>query len=160
MGAPVKKLELSETQRLELEKHYQNGKTHAFRKRCQMMLLKHQGMKSSQVALILGGCEVVINTWMHRYQNQGIQGLQTKPGRGRKSILNAGQDLETIKTIVKENRQRLSVAKSELEEALGKQFSTITLQRYIKKVVASINASENVQGKNHVRSRTNTKSNV
>ncbi len=115
MGAPVKKLELNETQREELEKHYQNGKNHAFRKRCQMMLLKHQGMKSSQVAQILGGCEVVVNTWMHRYQDQGIQGLQTKPGRGRKSILDAGQDLETIKTIVKENRQRLSVAKSELQ---------------------------------------------
>lgn len=151
MGAPIKKLELSETQKQELENSYKNGKTHALRRRCQMMLLKHQGKKSEEVAQILGGCEVVINTWMQRYQTQGIKGLETKPGRGRKAILSTEQDLEIVKTSVQKNRQRISLAKAELEQALGKELSLMTLQRYVKKIVVAINVSENVQGKKRVR---------
>ena len=70
MSAPIKKLELSETQKAELEKTYKQGKTPALRKRCQMMLLKNQGKKSEEVAEILGGCEVVVNTWMQRYSRE------------------------------------------------------------------------------------------
>ncbi len=160
MGAPIKKLELSETQKAELEKTYKEGKTHAIRKRYQMMLLKNQGKKSEEVAEILGGCEVVVNTWMQRYQKQGIKGLETKPGRGRKRILNSGEDLETIRTSVANNRQRLSMAKAELQQVLGKGFSLITLQRFVKKTVVAINASENVQGKNRVRKFTRIESSV
>ena len=128
MGAPIKHLELSEQEKQELEQHYQQGKTHALRKRSQMMLLKHQGMRSSEIAKILGCCEVVVNTWMQRYQAQGIKGLQTKPGRGRKPILDCTQDLAQVKAAVQANRQRLSVAKAELEQALNKEFSIFTLQ--------------------------------
>ena len=160
MGAPIKQLKISESQKQELEKHYQQGKTHALRKRCQMMLLKHQGMKSIDVAKILGCCEVVVNTWTQRYEAEGIQGLQTKPGRGRKPILNNQEDLLQVKAAIRANRQRLSVAKAELEQALGKEFSIFTLQRYIKKVVVAINASENVSTKSHVRKSTNTNANA
>lgn len=157
MGAPIKKLELSEAQKQELENTYKNGKTHALRRRCQMMLLKHQGKKSSEVAQILGGCEVVINTWMQRYQEEGIKGLNTKPGRGRKAILDPKQDLEIVKSSVQKNRQRISVAKAELETALGKELSVMTLQRYVKKMVGVINGSENVRGKLRVRKSISTK---
>lgn len=160
MGAPIKKLELSQAQQQELENGYKNGKTHALRRRCQMMLLKHQGKKSEEVAQILGGCEVVVNTWMQRYQEEGIKGLETKPGRGRKAILDSKKDLEIVKSSVQKNRQRLSVAKVELETALGKELSLMTLQRYVKKMVGAINVSENVQGKKRVRKSMNIKKSV
>ncbi len=44
-------------------------------------------------------------------------------------------DDDKIKEVVQANRQRLSVAKAELEEALEKQFSQKTLERYIKNVL-------------------------
>jgi transposase len=143
MGA-IKYLELSNEQRRELEQGYQAGKSHAYRKRCHMMLLKSEGRSSAAVAEILGCCEVVVNSWMKRYQTEGINGLDTKPGRGRKAILNALTDAATIREVVQANRQRLSIAKVELEEALEKQFSQKTLERHIKKVLVAINASENV----------------
>lgn len=160
MGAPIKKLELSETQKQELEKGYKNGKTHALRKRCQMMLLKHQGRKSIEIAQMLNCCEMAVNNWVKRYETQGIQGLSTKPGRGRKPILDQQQDYEQVKAAVQANRQRLSVAKVELEQVLEKEFSVFTLQRFLKNRLVAINASENVQGKNRVRQHTNTKSSV
>ena len=57
----IKSIELSGEQRVDLEKGYQVGESHAFRRRCQMILLKSDGRSSAQVAQILGGCEVVVN---------------------------------------------------------------------------------------------------
>jgi transposase len=134
MGA-IKHLRLSERQRAELERGYREGQSHAVRQRCQMMLLKSEKRSSLAVANILGCCEVVVNTWMKRYQKEGITGLQTKPGRGRKAILHETEDLAVVRKAVQANRQRLSLAKAEVQEALDKELSQKTLERYVKKML-------------------------
>ena len=153
----IKVIELSVAQRAELEQGNRDGTSHAFRRRCEMILLKSQGRSSSEVAEIVGSCEMSVHNWVHRYQDQGIDGLQTKVGRGRKAILQDA-DLESVQAAVAEHRQRLSVAKAELEQALGKSFCQETLARFIKKTVASINESENVPGASRSRRFTNSKS--
>ena len=152
MGA-IKHLKLSERQRTELEKGYQAGKSHGLRQRCQMMLLKSESRSSLEVAEILGCCEVVVNTWMKRYESEGLAGLATKAGRGRKAILHEQEDLAQVRQAVQANRQRLSLAKAELETALEKQMSTKTLERYVKKMLVVINASENVLSNSPVQKR-------
>jgi transposase len=87
---------------------------------------------------------VVVNNWLKRFEAEGIEGLRTKPGRGRKPILDTEKDLEPVKAAVKGSRQRISLAKAELEAALGKSFSQKTLERYIKNMVLAINESESV----------------
>ena len=139
----IKRVELDEEQRTALEAGYRNGPSHAFRRRCQMIILKSQGRPSHEVARVVGGCEVVVNNWVHRYQQEGIKGLETKPGRGRKAILQEC-DMEVVRASVSEHRQRLSVAKAELEQALGKSFCRKTLADFVKKTVASISESANV----------------
>lgn len=116
-----------------------------------MILLKSEQRSSAQIAQLLGCCEVVVNTWLQRYQAEGLQGLHTKPGRGRKTILNPETDLAQVKATVQSNRQRISLAKAELEEALGKTFSQKTLERFVKNMVLAINDSESVPPKSHVR---------
>ena len=153
----VKTIELSEAQRGELEKGYREGKSHTFRKRCHMVLLKSEARKSVEVGKILGCHEVSVNNWLKRYEAEGVEGLKTKPGRGRKAILN-GEDLEAVRNAVQANRQRLSVAKAELEAALEKNFSTKTLERYIKNTVQAINASENVPATKQMRKPTSSSS--
>lgn len=149
-------IELSSAQRAALEAGYRDGAGPAFRKRCQMILLKSQGRTSSQIGQIVGSCEMSVHNWVHRYQDQGIQGLQTKSGRGRKAILQE-RDLQTVKTVVARYRQRLSVAKAELEQALGKNFSQETLARFVKKTVRVINESASVPDKSRCRRFTNSK---
>ena len=100
---------------------------------------------------MLGCCELVVNTWLQRYQAQGLEGLHTKPGRGRKAILNPETDLAQIKAAVQSNRQRISLAKAQLEEVLGKNFSQKTLERFVKNMVLAINESESVPVRSHVR---------
>ena len=138
----IKVIELTKVQREELENGYRNGKTHSFRQRCQMVLLKSEKRTSSEVVGILGGCEMTINNWLTRFESEGIAGLKTKPGRGRKTILQS-VDLEQVKAAVKDSRQRISVARAELEMSLGKEFSDSSLKRFLKKTLAATNELEN-----------------
>ena len=156
----IKTLELSQVERTELEQGYRDGKSHAFRKRCHMMLLKSEERRSKEVATILGCHEVSVNNWLKRFEAEGVEGLKTKPGRGRKPILEAEGDLEAVKKAVQANRQRLSVAKAELETELGKNFSIRTLERYIKNLVQAINASESVPTIRQTRQSTDSNSKV
>ena len=147
----IKVITLTPEQQTALEHGYRTGQSAAFRKRCQIILLKSQNRTSQDVARIVGCCEMVVNNWMTRYQQEGIDGLHTKPGRGRKAILNSQTDLEQVREAVRGNRQRLRVAKADLEEALGKSFSDKTLRRFLKGTLHAINASENVPGGSRIR---------
>ena len=155
--ARIKSIELNAAERAALEQGYEQGTSHAFGRRCQMILLKSQGRSASQVAQSVGGCEVVVNNWLHRYEAHGIQGLQTRPGRGRKAILQES-DGQSVRAAVAAHRQRLSVAKAELEQALGKSFCQMTLKRFVKKTVASINQCQSVPAVSRSRRFTNSKS--
>ena len=137
----TKVIELTKVQRAELENGYRNGQTHSFRQRCQMVLLKSEKRSSIEVVSILGGCEMTVNNWLVRYEEAGIGGLRTRPGRGRKAILQA-EDLEQVKTAVKQSRQRILIARAELEESLGKEFSQSSLKRFLKKTLAATNELE------------------
>ena len=135
--AKIKAIELTEEERAALEKGWKHGPSHAFRQRCQMILLKSQWLPSQEVARQVGCCEVVVNTWLARYQEHRLEGLKTRQGRGRRPILQQKTDLEAVRRAVQKNRQRVSLAKAELQEELGKEFSTLTLKRFLKKTAAA-----------------------
>jgi transposase len=123
-----------------LKEGYSKGKSHAFRKRCHIVLLKGEGRTSKDIGLIVSLHEISVNHWLNRYEAAGIKGLFTQPGRGRKAILDEQRDGATVRTAVTQERQRLSVAKALLEEQLHKSFSTKTLKRFLKSVTAATNA--------------------
>ena len=133
-------ISLSEAQRAELQQGYKHGATHAFRKRCHIVLLKSEGRSSKDVGQIVGMHQVPVNNWLTRYEREGIAGLKTKPGRGRKAILDPALDTQKIRQVVKEERQRLGRAKEILEKELGKTFSRKTLKRFLKKTTADTSA--------------------
>jgi len=143
MGRVIK-IEINDRQRRELEKGYRHGKSHAFRTRCQMVLLKSDGRKSQEIADFLGFCQQAVNLWLNRYKLEGITGLLVRAGRGRPAILSAEEDSAAVKEAVKRHRQRISIAKAELESSLGKEFSGKTLERFLKNLIAGINESDGV----------------
>jgi len=150
----LKILELTPAQRRALEKGHREGASHTFRQRCQIILLKCERRTSAEVADIVGCCAMVVNNWLQRFETEGVEGLRTKPGRGRRAILDAEKDLAQVKEAVGRSRQRISVAKAELETALDKSFSTRTLERYIKNMVLAINDSESVPSRSRARKLT------
>ncbi len=138
----TKVIQLSDTQRQELEAGRRTGISHAFRERCQMILLKSENRTSSEIARFLGCHKITVHEWVKRFQASGIEGLKTRPGRGRRAILQASTDLSRVRAAVERSRQRISVAKAELEAELRKPFSTTTLKRFLKKTVAASNELE------------------
>ena len=124
----VKVITLNAEQRAALEKQAKHGSTPSYRLRCQAVLLKSHTRTSLAVAKQLGCCEMAVNNAMKRYQQHGLAGLKTKTGRGRKAILQTDTDLATVRRAVEGSRQRISLAKAELEQELGKEFSQLTLQ--------------------------------
>ena len=97
------------------------------------------GNTSKEVASILGTNQISVNNWVKRYNCQGISGLYTQVGRGRKPILDKEADREKVEEAVKKERQRLKHAKDELEKNLGKEFSMKTLHRFLKQLSANGN---------------------
>jgi transposase len=138
------KIVLSDEQHAALETGYKQGKTHSFRQHCQMILLKAQKKPSREIAQMLGCCMVSVNHWVKRYQSEGLDGLQIKEGRGRRAILRKETDLQAVRVAVAANRQRLCLAQDALQAELGKQFSTMTLKRFLKKTVADTSEYDGV----------------
>ncbi|WP_162053537.1 helix-turn-helix domain-containing protein, partial [Pontibacter pamirensis] len=93
----IRTIELSAAHRQELEQGYRSGKSHAFRLRCHLVLLKSEGRTSEQVAQIVKVNPVTVNNWLTRYQAEGMAGLKTKPGRGRKPVFEPARDLEQVR---------------------------------------------------------------
>jgi transposase len=142
----TKVIELSLEQRAALEKGYRKGISHAFRTRCQMVLLKSERRSSVEVADILGCCEIVVNNWLRRYEGEGIEGLKTRPGRGRKpklSIQNP-KHLQTVKTEIARHPQSVKTVIAKLDEKLDIQMHPDTLKRFLKKLATVSAASARV----------------
>ena len=136
--------QLSEEQRTTLEKGYRTGESHTFRQRCQMILLKADNRTSREVAEILGCCEVVVNSWLKRFESEGIMGLETRPGRGRPPILSQ-QNPEHLKTVaahLTEHPNSVKTVIARLETEMGVEMSADTLKRFLKKMVTDSVAQE------------------
>lgn len=97
-----------------------------------------------------------VNNWIRRFEQQGIEGLRTKEGRGRKPIL-TDKDLALVRAAVQQERQRLSQAKAIIEQSTGKTMSKETLTRFLKLITAVTDESENVPKANVTSSTTKLK---
>lgn len=153
----IKTIILSDEERQALKQGYLKGKTHSYRQRCKGILLKSEGKKSADVAAELECNAITVNNWLKRYQAEGLAGLTNREGRGRKPILTEADDA-LVREIVAKHRQKLSLARVKLEDALGKSFSEDTLRRYVKKTLDVINESENVPSRSRVRNFTSLRS--
>lgn len=121
-----------ESAKLALEKGFHDSESHAYRTRCHVILLKSTGRTSKDVGLITSMTYVSVNSWVKRYNDFGIEGLLTQPGRGRKAKLNKETDKESILQVVKEHRQRLQTAKAEWEQNTNRTVSISTLKSFLK----------------------------
>ncbi len=150
-------IELTEEQRAALEHGYRTGATHVFRQRCHMVLLKADNRRSVDVADIVGVCAHTVNGWLWRYKQAGITGLATQPGQGRPSILDEAKDAAAVRTAVADQRQRIALARAEVEDRVGKRFSDKTLRRFLKNLATDISVSASALPKRRSKNSTTSK---
>ena len=130
-----------------LETLFKKSLNHTLRQRCQVVLLKAAGRTSDDVGAVVGLCHVSVNSWVKRYNTEGIRGLETKPGRGRKPLLTLEKDGEAVLAAVQANRQHIALAKADWEaqrseeEAVTRPVSRDTFRSFLKGLAADTPAS-------------------
>ena len=117
-----------------LEEGRKNGKQGQFRDRCHCLLLSNQQYDIDTLADIFQVGRQTITNWFDGWPDKGLRGLMNEPGQGRKSILTL-DDHSTIKAKVQQTPQQLKRVWDELREELKKEFSTKTLNRFLKSLV-------------------------
>lgn len=133
----IKILELSEAQRLALTEGFRQGEKHCFRMRCRAVLLKAAGLSSAAAGRQTEMSNVSVNSWVRRFQAEGIKGLETRPGRGRKAIMDS-TDEESVRRAIAQDRQSVSKAKAAWQQATGKVASDITFKRFLSALAQDI----------------------
>ena len=114
----IKGIKLTPMQRSALENGYRNGSSHAFRMRCKAVLLKAQCLSSPQIGDRLDMNRTTVNNWVNRFEAEGIKGLATRLGRGRKPIIGT-QDGEIIRQAIEKDRSSILSAKAQWGAATG-----------------------------------------
>jgi transposase len=135
---------LSAAARLALEDGHRTGLRHCYRTRCFSILLKAEGRESEEVGAILNMHRNTVNSWVKRYNESGIEGLVNKPGQGRKPLISVEEDGQAIKELVKDHRQRVSVAQAEWEANKETTVSSATFRRFLKELADGTSASKSV----------------
>lgn len=135
---------LTEAQKSALEKGYRTGKSHIFRRKCHCILLSHGGKTVNELKDFFGVSIHSVYAWFNSWEADGIEGLQLKPGRGRPPKLDSTneQQVKKIKTLVENEPKNLNRVVGQVKSEMDIDLSKKTLQRFLKNLNTSGNASE------------------
>ena len=60
--------------------------------RSRTVLLKSQGLTSKEIGLQTDMSHISVNSWVKRFETEGILGLETRSGRRRKPIMDCSDE--------------------------------------------------------------------
>ena len=135
--AKIKVIQLTDEQRLQLEEGFRQGKSHAYRMRCRTILLKAKGLTSKEVGVQTEQTHISVNSWVKRFETEGIKGLETRPGRGRKPIMD-NSDEDAVRMAIENDRQSVMKAKEAWQQASGKKASESTFRAFLSALARDI----------------------
>lgn len=135
--AKIKVIQLTDEQRLQLEEGFRQGKSHAYRMRCRTILLKAKGLTSKEVGVQTEQTHISVNSWVKRFETKGIKGLETRPGRGRKPIMDKS-DEDAVRIAIENDRQSVMKAKEAWQQASGKKASESTFRAFLSALARDI----------------------
>jgi transposase len=133
----IKTLILTEPERSALTLGFRMGENHCFRMRCRALLLKSEGLSSVRVGEQTEMTAQSVNGWVKRFETEGIKGLHTRPGQGRKPIMDCS-DEEAVRKAIESDRQSVRAAKEEWQKASGKEASDLTFRRFLSALAQDI----------------------
>jgi transposase len=103
------------------------------------MLLKSEGLSSVQVGEQTEMTAQSVNGRVKRFESEGIKGLHTRPGQGRKPIIDSS-DEEAVRQAIESDRQSVRAAKETWQKSSGKKASELTFSRFLSALAQDIDA--------------------
>lgn len=122
----TKKLNLTADQRTELEKGLKFGSCHRYSMRCQCVLLKADGMKVDEIAVIVGYWKIAVYNCVKQYEKEGISSLKGKGSRDPKPLMSPGDT-----AAVRKHRESIKTAKAAWQEDSKREVSDSTFRRFL-----------------------------
>lgn len=152
MGRKKRFIKLTTEQEQELVHGFKTGKKATFRERCHYILLSNQGMEIESIAGLYGATRQRVARWFDRYQADGVAGLHSQRGQGRKPILRVENKVhvDAVKKLVEKHPQNLQPVLQGIKKRFGKSMSKKTLQRFLKKRSTGGNDSAKTQLENQI----------
>lgn len=125
---------LTDEQKNSLEKGYRTGKKHSFRRKCHSILLSHGGKTVKDISQLCGVTSRTVYGWFNAWESQGTEGLELKPGQGRKPKLKIGDrdQVRTVKVLIENEPKNLNRVVVQIKSGLGIDLSKKTLKRFLK----------------------------
>lgn len=133
----IKILTLSESERNDLRFGFRTGESHCFRMRCRAVLLKSEGLSSVRVGEETEMTAQSVNGWVKRFETEGIKGLHTRPGQGRKPIMDCS-DEDAVRKAIESDRQSVRSAREAWQKSSGKEASELTFRRFLSALAQDI----------------------
>lgn len=132
----------------QLKEGKKHGKSDAFRTRCQAILLSNKNYPITEIMDILSVSRSSVHTWFSAWKKQGIKGLETKSGQGRKPLLSMDNKdhVEAVEKAVKKSQEKGINLLAEVDAQLGLNggLSMRMLRAFLKKTVSSSNGLDDV----------------
>ena len=105
--------------------------------RCRAVLLKSSGQTSKAIGEQTEMTHISVNSWVKRFESEGIKGLETRPGRGRKPIMDSS-DEEAVRIAIENDRQSVRKAREAWQQATGKEASESTFRAFLSALARDI----------------------
>jgi transposase len=78
-----------------------------------------------------------VNGWVKRFEVEGIKGLHTCPGQGRKPIMDCS-DEEAVRKAIESDRQSVRLVREAWQNSCGKAASDLTFRRFLSALAQDI----------------------
>ena len=126
MARPVSVLELTADEKQELQR-LAGSKTGSQRDglRARIVLRRAEGSREAEVAAVLGVSINTVSTWSRRFEQQGLEGLRDRPGRGRKSWLPAAKVRQVITRVVQPPKGKKKWSTRSMAAAAGMSHQSV-----------------------------------
>ena len=130
---------LSKVEIIKLKEGKKSGKTALFRSRCHAILLSNQGFDTNEILKISDVQLLTVYNWFNRWEKDGIEGLKTRSGQGRKPLLSV-DNKEHVKAVKKAVKKRAETGENilltiEKELDLEGQMSMDILRPFLKRLI-------------------------
>ena len=128
-------IELNESARQELEKIYHTHAKSHVRQRAHCLLLSDQGYSVPTLADIYSTRTHTVRGWFNRWEAEGVKGLEIRPGRGLKPVIDAENSalVTHIKEEVSLNPHNLRDVVERINARWGISLSVGQLKSFLKK---------------------------